>query len=72
MAPILSFFDVARPSRFCKYASRHGFGFILQQRTPEGAWTLIQAGPRFLTDTESRYAVIELEMLAVCWAISYQ
>ena len=24
----------------------------------------------FLTDTETRYAVIELEMLAVCWAVS--
>ena len=29
---------------------------------------LIQAGSRFLTDTESRYATIELEMVAVCWA----
>ena len=37
---------------------------------------LIQAGSRFLTDTESRYetnilasiSTIELEMLAVCWA----
>ena len=26
-------------------------------------------GSRFLSDTESRYAIIELEMLAVCWAI---
>ena len=28
-----------------------------------------QAGSRFLSDAETRYAVIELEMLAVCWAI---
>ena len=69
MAPILSFFDATRPSRLCTDASRHGLGFILQQRTSEGIWTLIQAGSRFLTDTESRYAVIELEMLAVCWAV---
>ena len=69
VAPILSFFDATRPSRLCTDASRHGLGFILQQRTPEGIWTLIQAGSRFLTDTESRYAVIELEMLAVCWAV---
>ena len=33
-------------------------------------WNLIQTGSRFLSDTEARYAVIELEMLAVCWAIS--
>ena len=69
VAPILSFFDATRPSRLCTDASRHGLGFVLQQRTPEGTWTLIQAGSRFLTDTESRYAVIELEMLAVCWAV---
>ena len=69
VAPILSYFDATRPSRLCTDASRHGLGFILQQRTPEGTWTLIQAGSRFLTDTESRYAVIELELLAVCWAV---
>ena len=35
----------------------------------DGTWKLIQAGSHFLSDTECRYAVIELEMLAVCWAI---
>ena len=29
---------------------------------------LVQAGSRFLSEAESRYAVIELEMLAVAWA----
>ena len=72
IAPVLSFFDATRPSKLCTDASRHGLGFVLQQQTLEGTWTLIQAGSRFLTDTdtESRYAVIELEMLAVCWAVS--
>ena len=33
-------------------------------------WALIQAGSRFLCDTESWYAIIELELLAVSWAIT--
>ena len=67
-SPILSFFDIARPTRLCVDASRLGLGFVLQQRQGD-SWSLIQAGSRFLSDAESRYAVIELEMLAVTWAI---
>jgi len=69
IAPVLSYLDISKPTRLCTDASRHGLGIILQQNTA-GTWNLIQAGSRFLTDTETRYAVIELEMLAVCWAIS--
>ena len=69
IASVLSYFDINKPTRLCTDASRHGLGFILQQNTA-GTWNLIQAGSRFLTDTEVRYAVVELEMLAVCWAIS--
>ena len=68
-APVLSYFDANKPTRLSTDASRHGLGFILQQNNA-GTWNLIQAGSRFLTDTESRYAVVELEMLAVCWAVS--
>ena len=67
-APTLSFFDLNKPTRLCTDASRQGLGFILQQRSKDGTWTLIQAGSRFLSDAESRYATIELEMLAVCLA----
>ena len=31
---------------------------------------MIHAGSRFLTETKSRYAMIELEMLGVVWAIN--
>ena len=54
----------------CTDASTHGIGLVLQQQTPAGAWVLVQAGSRFLTTGESRYAIIELEMLAVVWAAS--
>ena len=69
IAPILSFFDTDKPTRLCTDASRHGLGFILQQQNPDGKWTLTQASSRFLFDAECCYAIIELEMLAVCWAI---
>ena len=67
-APVLSFFDIHKPTRLCTDASRQGLGFILQQKTAE-RWVLVQAGSRFLSEAEARYAVIELEMLAVAWAI---
>ena len=68
-APTLSFFDISQPTRLCTDASRQGLGFVLQQKA-EHNWVIVQAGSRFLTDAESRYAVIELELLAVSWAIT--
>ena len=44
-------------------------GLVLFYSSNDITWNLIQAGSHFLTEAESRYAVIELEMLAVCWAI---
>jgi len=61
---------VSKPTRLCTDASRQGLGFILQQRDTNGTWRLIQAGSRSLTETESRYAIVELEMLAVAYATS--
>ena len=68
-SPVLAFFDLNKPTRLCTDASRQGIGFVLQQQSPTGQWSLIQAGSRFLSEAESRYAVIELEMLAVTWAV---
>ena len=65
---ILSFFDINKQTRLCTDASHQGLGFILQQKQGD-TWELVQAGSRFLSDTESRYTVIELELLAVTWAI---
>ena len=68
-APTVSYFDPEKPTRLCTDASRQGLGFTLQQKGGDG-WTLVQAGSRFLSDTESRYAIIGLELLAVAWAIT--
>ena len=50
-------------------ARSKGRGFALLQQHG-GIWRLVQCGSRFLTDTESRYAMVELEMLAALWAMN--
>ena len=66
----LAYFDQTRPTLLTTDASRlKGIGFLLQQKQTDGTWRVIQAGSRFLTDAESRYATIELELLAVAWAV---
>ena len=67
-SPTLAFFDMRQPTRLSTDASRHGLGFILQQQSPTDGWVLVQAGSHFLSEAESHYAIIELEMLAVAWA----
>ena len=64
----LAYYDVSKKTRLCTDASRTGLGFVLQQQHDDD-WRTVQTGSRFLTDAESRYAVIELEMLGVAWAI---
>ena len=68
-SPTLSYFQFGAPTRIETDASRtKGLGFALLQYQDE-KWRLIQCGSRFLSDAESRYAMIELECLAVVWAI---
>ena len=45
-----------------------GLGFALLQKH-QHAWKLVQAGSRFITETESNYAMVELELLALVWAM---
>ena len=70
-APTLTYFDLGKETCLHTDASRMGVGFVLRQRAKHSneEWKTVQAGSRFLTDTETRYAVIELECLAVAWAI---
>ena len=68
--PTLGFFDPTRPTTLATDASRkNGLGFVLRQADLDGRSHVIQAGSRFISDTEARYAPIELEALAVCWAL---
>ena len=50
-------------------ASRLGLGYILTQENEAKELKLITCGSRFLTDAEKNYAVIELECMAIQWAI---
>ena len=45
-----------------------GLGFALLQKH-QATWKLVQAGSRFITETQSNYAMVELELLAVVWAM---
>ena len=67
--PVLGFFDSTRRTVLETDAARlKGLGFCLRQQDEHGNWKLIQCGSRFLSETESRYATIEVELLALTWA----
>ena len=68
---VLKTFDPNHVTELITDASRKGLGFVLMQTDPSsGNRHLIQCGSRSLTDAESRYAVCELEGLAVFYAIN--
>jgi hypothetical protein len=68
--PVLQPFDASIPTVLQTDASRtKGLGYALLQKQADDKMVLIQCGSRFLTDAESRYAMVELELLAVVWAM---
>ena len=69
--PILQPFDVKCETFLMTDASRtRGLGYALMQKRTNGEMVLIQCGSRFITETERRYAMVELELLAVVWAMN--
>ena len=70
-SPILVYFDTTKETHLCTNASTLGMRFVLLQKSTDGTneWKTVQAGSQFLTDAGSKYAVIELECLAVAWGI---
>ncbi|MFO0089907.1 MAG: Ty3/Gypsy family RNase HI domain-containing protein, partial [bacterium] len=68
--PDLAFYDPALPTALHVDASRlNGLGFVLKQQHADSRWNMVQAGSRFLSDAETRYAMIELECLAAAWGM---
>ena len=67
----LAFYDPKRPTSLHVDASRlNGLGFLLKQLDDSKVWRVVQAGSRFLSSAESRYAMIELECLSAAWAMN--
>ena len=56
----LAYYCPRRMTRLVVDASRlTGLGFVLKQQQDDGMWKAVQAGSRFLTSAETRYAMIE-------------
>lgn len=47
----------------------NGLGFVLKQQHADNRCNMVQAGSRFLSDVETRYAMIELECLSAAWVM---
>ena len=62
--PVLKYFDVTKPITISCDASPTGLGAVLPQKENPVAYT-----SRSLTDSESRYAQIEKELLAVQFSL---
>lgn len=67
---IVKFFDCSLQTEVLTDASRlKGLGYALVQRNPDGAINLVSCGSRSLSGAESRYATVELECLAITFAL---
>ena len=67
--PCLAHYNSDYPNIITTDASTKGLGATLWQEQPDGKLKLIGFASRFLSDTEKKYAINELELLAVVWGL---
>ena len=68
-SPCLAHFDPNLETKLETDASRKkGFGYVLLQKQ-NSEWKMVAAGSRYLKDVETRYAMVELEALAIHYGI---
>ena len=67
---ILKPYDPSLKAELYCDASRLALGFVLVQKSPQGQIRVIQCGSKSLDDTQSRYSIIELEMLSILFAVN--
>ena len=64
---VLCLYNPEAPTKVSADASSYGLGAILLQQS-DSAWRPVAYASRVMTETETRYAQIEKEALAVTWA----
>ena len=67
-APILTLYDPNKATKIAADASSYGLGAVVLQEEEPDTWKPVSFISRSMTTTETRYAQIEKETLAVTWA----
>ena len=65
---VLAHYDLNAETKISADASAHGLGAVLLQHQENCGWKPVAFASRSLSDTESRYAQIEKEALALVWS----
>jgi len=65
---VLCVFDLEARHRVSADASKNALGAVLLQLNDNGDWQPVEYASRKMTETETRYAMVEKESLAICWA----
>ena len=67
----MAHYNSDNPNKITTDASTKGLGATLWQEQPDGKLKPIGFASRFLSDTEKKNAIIELELLAVVWGLEH-